>query len=71
MKVKKKNKNYLIEIKVNNRFKVLITLERLRLKSSSSVYSLSPFLISGVIYSTMGDFICKEEVDLFIKNLCL
>lgn len=36
---------------------LLITLFKLILNSSSSEYSFSPFLASGVINSTMGDFI--------------
>ena len=43
---------------------LLMTLAKLMLNSSSSVYSLSPFFVSGVINSTIGDFIYKDEVAL-------
>ena len=42
---------------VSYQLELFITFDRLILKSSSSLNSFSPFFKSGVIYSTIGDFI--------------
>jgi hypothetical protein len=54
---------WLITTGVENRISLiyhdalLITLAKLMLNNSSSEYSFSPFLASGVMNSTIGDFI--------------